>query len=216
MPVGPSPIGRETKRPDWTDVKDEPVAASTEVPAGANKIGEQRQASVATAPATEETQALTASAPSASEQAQAQVAPVPESQGEQELSEEQAEDAADFGRDRSRSPSAGTYHEEANEESTPAIEYWGSWADNDVEVTIPSGTYQWDQILEWAAEVGGNPRRGSADLLGVPNTQNPGRETPRRVGGQQACDPIAACLRASRLRSTRQLPALRDPGPERR
>ena len=50
------------KRPDWNDIEDEPVAASIDVPANANKIAEQAQAPVASATATEQAQAPVASA----------------------------------------------------------------------------------------------------------------------------------------------------------
>ena len=50
------------KRPDWNDIKDEPVAAGINVPASTNRIAEQAQAPVASATATEQAQAPVASA----------------------------------------------------------------------------------------------------------------------------------------------------------
>ena len=149
----------------------------TQAPVASATVTEETQALVASAATTEQAQAPAASAPAATEQAQAQAASVPAatlfpltllekvfrtSGGDSE--EEQASNAADFDRDRSNSPSAGTYRGEVDEEATLV-----NWADDNIRVSIPSGVYEWQQVLGWAAEFSNNPRVGWANLVGVPH-----------------------------------------------
>ena len=144
---------KRPERPDWHEVTDEPVPAGTDLLANANKISEQAQALVESAPAaTEQAQAPAASAPAA--------VLLPRSAAEEEGKEDQVSNGPDYERERSRSLSAATYPED-------------SWADDTHQVGIASGVYEWQQVLAWAAEVGANPRIGWADLADKPRDRPP-------------------------------------------